>query len=103
MEIVWSYAVVLALAIALVKFVEGELKAWNVEIPERVWLYARGVVSAAAVGLTSYFTSVPQDVLIIMGIVATFLSVLGYWPEVQELGLRLKGRAGKPLSATWRK
>ena len=99
----WSYAVVLALAIAAVKAVEGELEAWGVTLHPRIWLYAKALVTFGAV-LLMYFVQepVPEVALVVMSAVAGFLAVLGYWPEVQEVGLRLKGREERPLSATWR-
>lgn len=98
----WSYAVVFALGIAIVKAVESELKAWGVTINERLWLYIRALVAGGATALLYFYPApVPDSWLAIMGIVATMLGVLGYWPEVQKVGARLKQEEA-PKSLVWK-
>jgi hypothetical protein len=92
MEIVWSVAVLTAIGFAIVKGIESELEQhWGIVPKKRIWLYARAGVAVGAVLLTGLLPTVPPEVLLVLTALAAGLGVLGYWPEVQQIGARVKG------------
>ncbi len=90
MEITWTLAILEALAFAVVKAVEGELTHWGVVIAPRLWVYAKALGAVIALVLSQLYPTVPENVLIILSALAVGLGILGYWPEVQKVGTRLK-------------
>jgi hypothetical protein len=87
----WSLVVLTALFLAFIGALEGELLVWGVVVAERLFLYLRAIVSAAAFLLYQYMPSPSQNLLIGLGALAIFLGVLGYWPQVQRVASRLQG------------
>lgn len=90
MEITWTFAVLVALSFAVVKALESELEHWGLVVLPRIWLYARAIGAIVAFVLSQVYQTVPQNAMIVLGALAIGLGVLGYWPEVQKVGARVK-------------
>jgi hypothetical protein len=88
-QITWTFAVLEALAFAVVAAVEGETKVWRLTLPSRLFLYFRALLAGGAFVASQVYQSPSPLVMVGLGALAVVLGVLGYWPKVQQVGARL--------------
>lgn len=88
MEVTWTFAVLEALAFALVGALEGELEIWKAYVNKRLFLYLRALLASGAFVASQVYSNPPDEVLLVLGALVVFLGVLGYWPKVQEIDAR---------------